>query len=138
MLRNTQNVPLYIGENHAETIATLENRRVLELLATDHATLALIRPVGEDGMHSELLEGSTQDTLEAAIQHLGFLFKFVFKFDELAIDTFYVDPPRGRFALRNHNNLLHDSDSPESALQEVGIIVACLKRANSDNGAVHA
>ena len=202
--RNTPSVPLYSGENHAETIVTLEDRRVLELLATDRATLALIRPGGEDNIRSELLDGSAQDTLEGNIQHLGILLKFAFQFDELTMDTFYAGPPRenqlqrppehysdspnrwhefvrimtcaptvglllhdpdgfaiekwrlqvghwdvenrpdpttlrGRFALRNYNNLLHGSDSPESALHEVSIIVACLKRAiSNDGGAPHA
>lgn len=36
---------------------------------------------------------------------------------------------RGKFGVHNHNNLFHGSDSPESALQELHIIINCLKRA---------
>ncbi len=35
---------------------------------------------------------------------------------------------RGRFGLDNYNNLVHGSDSPESAVREIDIIARCLTR----------
>lgn len=174
-------------------VTILEDSSLQNMLAMNHATLAMFRPLAETNMDLGSIDATPHDVLERSISGLQIYRKFSFHFDEPMVDEFYGGTPkegqlqrpaeffkhlpnrwdefvyimtagvttgliladplgdavgtwrqqvghwdvennrdmatlRGKFALRNFNNLLHGSDSPESAVREVGIIVSAMKR----------
>jgi len=99
----------------------LRDSRMIELITTNRATLAMIRPNVASSMRTELIEGSAEETLERNIVDLSILLKFSFVFDSIAIEEFYIGKAKEDQRRRPPEKDLH---MPSRWAEFVGIMTA--------------